>query len=49
MLTPKEGVVNEFRMAGGWKLMLICFERKVLLTGCGWLVCSERKVLLTGG
>jgi hypothetical protein len=37
------------RLAGGWLLMLVCFERKVLLTGCWWLVCSERKVLLAGG
>jgi hypothetical protein len=26
--------------------MLVCSEKKVLLTGCWWLVCSERKVLL---
>jgi hypothetical protein len=33
-------------LAGGWWLVLICAERKVLLAGCWWLVCSERKVLL---
>jgi hypothetical protein len=33
----------------GWWLVLICYERKVLLAGCWWLVCSERKVLLAGG
>jgi hypothetical protein len=27
-------------------LVLICFERKVLLADYWWLVCSERKVLL---
>jgi hypothetical protein len=26
--------------------MLICSERKILLTGCWWFVCSESKVLL---
>jgi hypothetical protein len=36
-------------VAGGWRLVLICSERKVLLAGCWWLVCSERKVLLAGG
>jgi hypothetical protein len=30
-------------------LVLICSERKVLLTACWWLVCYERKVLLAGG
>jgi hypothetical protein len=24
-------------------LVLVCFERKVQLTGCWWLVCSEEK------
>jgi hypothetical protein len=24
-------------------LVLVCFERKVLLAGSWWLVCSERK------
>jgi hypothetical protein len=33
----------------GWWLVLVCYERKVLLAGCWWLVCSERKVLLAGG
>jgi len=31
--------------------MLIYYERKVLLAGCGWwlmLICCERKVLLAG-
>jgi hypothetical protein len=37
------------RLAGGWWLVLICSERKVLLSGCWWLVCFERKVLLAGG
>jgi hypothetical protein len=37
------------RLAGGWRLVLICSERKVLLAGCWWLVCSERKVLVAGG
>jgi hypothetical protein len=36
-------------LAGGWWLVLICSERKVLLAGCWWLVCSERKVLLADG
>jgi hypothetical protein len=37
------------RLAGGWRLVLICCERKVLLAECWWLVCHERKVLLAGG
>jgi hypothetical protein len=37
------------RLAGGWCLVLVCSERRVLLAGCGWLVCCERKVLLAGG
>jgi hypothetical protein len=32
----------------GWRLVLICSERKVLLAGCWWLVCCERKLLLAG-
>jgi hypothetical protein len=36
------------RLAGGWWLVLVCSERKVLLSGCWWLVCSERKVSLAG-
>jgi hypothetical protein len=36
-------------VTGGWWLLLICSERKVLLAGCKWLVCSERKVPLAGG
>jgi hypothetical protein len=32
-----------------WWLVLICSERKVLLTDYWWLVYSERKVLLAGG
>jgi hypothetical protein len=35
-------------VAGGWWLMLVCSEIKVLLTDCWWLICSERKVLLAG-
>jgi hypothetical protein len=30
-------------------LVLVRYERKVLLACCWWLVCSETKVLLTGG
>jgi hypothetical protein len=37
------------RLAGGWWLVLVCSERRVLLAGCWWLVCCERKVLLAGG
>jgi hypothetical protein len=37
------------RLAGGWWLVLIYSEIKVLLASCWWLVCSERKVLLAGG
>jgi hypothetical protein len=37
------------RLSGGWWLVLVCSERKVLLDGCWWLVCCERKVLLAGG
>jgi hypothetical protein len=36
-------------LAGGWWLVLVCSERRILLAGCWWLVCSERKVLLAGG
>jgi hypothetical protein len=37
------------RLAGGLWLVLVCSERKVLLSGRWWLVCFERKVLLAGG
>jgi hypothetical protein len=37
------------RLAVGWWLLLIYFERKVLLADCWWLVCFKRKVLLAGG
>jgi hypothetical protein len=37
------------RLAGGWWLVLIYSERKVLLADYWWLVCSERKVLLADG
>jgi hypothetical protein len=37
------------RLVGGWWLMLICFERKVLLAVRWWLVYFERKVLSVGG
>jgi hypothetical protein len=37
------------RLGGDRWLVLICSERKLLLTGCWWLVSSERKVLLAGG
>jgi hypothetical protein len=30
-------------LAGCWWLVLICSERKALLTGCWWLVCCEKK------
>jgi hypothetical protein len=36
-------------LAGGWLLMLISSERKILLIDCWWLVCSERKIFLAGG
>jgi hypothetical protein len=45
--TPKICLLE--KLAGGWWLVLICAERKVLLAGCWWLICSERKVLLAGG
>jgi hypothetical protein len=45
----QESFVQPVRLAGGWWLMLVCSEIKVLLVGCWWLVCSERKVLLPGG
>jgi hypothetical protein len=45
----KVGNPQRVRLAGGWWLVLICSERKVLLAGCWWLVCSERKILLAGG
>jgi hypothetical protein len=46
---PKGAFVRPVRLAGGWWLMLICSEIKVLLAGCWWLIYSERKVLLAGG
>jgi hypothetical protein len=42
-------VFRPVRLAGGWWLVLVCSERKVLLAGSCWLICSERKVLLAGG
>jgi hypothetical protein len=42
-------VCQHVRLAGGWWLVLICSERKILLSSCWWLICSERKVLLAGG
>jgi hypothetical protein len=33
-------------LTGGLWLVLVCFERRVLLVGCWGLVCCERKVLL---
>jgi hypothetical protein len=45
----EEHHMHPVRLAGGWWLVLICYERKVLLTGCWWLICCERKVLLAGG
>jgi hypothetical protein len=32
--------IQHVRLAGGW--WLICFERKVLLTGCCWFVLREQ-------
>jgi hypothetical protein len=29
------------RLAGGWWLVLICSERRVLLAGCGWLLVAD--------
>jgi hypothetical protein len=37
------------RSDGGWWLVLVWYERKVLLASWGWLVYSERKALLSGG
>jgi hypothetical protein len=37
-------VSQPVRLAGGWWLVLIYSERKVLLAGCWWLVHCERKV-----
>jgi hypothetical protein len=45
---PLTRAVNATSSLFGW-LVLICSERRVLLSGCWWLVCSERKVLLAGG
>jgi hypothetical protein len=41
--------IQPVRLAGGWWLVLVCSERRVLLAVCWWLVCCERKVLLPGG
>jgi hypothetical protein len=46
--TKGEGT-RSCRLAGADGWVLICYERKVLLTDCWWLVCSERKVMLAGG
>jgi hypothetical protein len=45
-LTSQAVNLQPIRLAGGWRLVLICSERKVLLADCWWLVCSERKVLV---
>jgi hypothetical protein len=42
-------MLQPVRLAGGWWLVLICSERKVLLAGCCWLISSERKVLPARG
>jgi hypothetical protein len=36
-------LLQPVRLTGGWWLVLVCSERKVLLTDCWWLVCSKRK------
>jgi hypothetical protein len=41
--------LKPLRLADDWWLVLICFERKILVAGCWWLVFSERKILLAGG
>jgi hypothetical protein len=43
------GTLFVWLVAGGWWLVLICSERKVLLASCWWLVRSKRKILLAGG
>jgi hypothetical protein len=42
-------LLQPVRLTGGWWLVLVCSERRVLLAGCWWLICCERKVLLAGG
>jgi hypothetical protein len=46
---PSASISQPVRLAGGWWLVLVCSERKVLLAGYWWMVCCERKVLLAGG
>jgi hypothetical protein len=51
-LMEKMGQIGNARAVAlflGWCLVLVCYERKVLLADCWSLICSERKVLLTGG
>jgi hypothetical protein len=48
-LPKRASLSRHVRLAGGWWLVLICSERKVLLAGCWWPVCCERKLLLSGG
>jgi hypothetical protein len=36
-------------LASGWWLMLICFERKILLVSWWWLIYFKRKLHVTGG
>jgi hypothetical protein len=33
-------IYQPVRLAGGWWLVLICSERRVLLAGCGWLLVA---------
>jgi hypothetical protein len=35
------GSIQSVRLAGGWWLVLVCLERKVLLAGC-WFVLKEK-------
>jgi hypothetical protein len=35
--------IQPVRLAGGWWLVLICSERKVLLAGCWWLIILREK------
>jgi hypothetical protein len=44
-----ENILQPVRLAANWWLVLVCFDRKILLAGCWWLICYERKVLLAGG
>jgi hypothetical protein len=33
--------IQPVRLSGGWWLVLVCSERRVLLASCGWLLVAD--------